>query len=228
MTGDPVNFYVRNRKQISEWAGLRVQTEKLMRDAVSKESPDTALKLMTGESGDADVDFYVRNRSLIEEWDALQGPAGLALHHALLEAATGVGARAHEGKRGWTTVSLPEAELGTLVAERHEPLVELVWTKSDLLSTRRGYAFPRMTLAFNPNTWTKDERLGARAATRKVAHSLGMRRIGDAWWAHWGVLPEINETQSLGDYAAACIDMLNEGSARLYPAVRDWFSELPS
>ena len=212
-----IDFYLAHRHQISEWARLAERVDRLMRDAVKEGSQDKAIKLLNAESGDAEADFYVRNRLLITEWDALQSLAGQALHVELLASAREAGLDAEEGKRGWTEVTFRSPEFDRLRNEQRV-WVHLVWAKQDLLSTRRGYPFPRLSLVLHPDAWTGASRDVVAKATRPVARHLGMTRKG-IWSAHWGMLDEIAESQNLRSYAHACVASLRDASARLYPVL---------
>ena len=213
MTTEKISFYLDHRLQISEWAKLAERVDKLMRDAVKEGSQDKAIKLLNAESDDTEADFYVRNRLLITEWKSLQTLAGDALHAELLASAHEAGFDAGEGKRGWTTVRSPEF---TSLLHEQKVTVELAWTKQDLLSTERGYPFPRLALVLDPARWKDETRDVLVSASRPVAHKLGMKRK-DNWWAHWGTLDAIAESQSLQSYADACVARLRDASVRLHP-----------
>jgi hypothetical protein len=215
VASDKVDFYVRHRRQIDEWARLEKRADSLMRQAVDDGSPDDATKLLRGESGDDEVDFYVRNRVLITEWDALQTLAGEALHTALVDSARAAGFGAYEGKRGWTTVRSPEFDT---LRDKHRVSVELAWTRQDLLSTRRGYPFPRLAMELHPETWTGERREILVRATRAIAGELGMTKK-DKWWVRWRMLEEISSSLDLSSYADACVEALRSASARLYPVL---------
>lgn len=220
MTSDKVAFYLRHRHQIDEWARLEKRADDLMRQAVDQGSRDDATKLLRAESGDDEVDFYVRNRVLITEWDALQTLAGEALHTALVDAARAAGLGAYEGKRGWTTVRSPEFDK---LPDKHRFSVELAWTKQDLLSTRRGYPFPRLSLVGDPETWAGERREILVRATQAIAGELGMTKK-DNWWVRWRMLDEISDSQDLPSYADACVEALRTASARLYPVLLEVIS----
>lgn len=220
MLTEEIGFYLRHRVQISEWAALHERVEKLMRDAVTAGSHDAALRLLNGESGDDEVDFYVRNRALITEWDALQTSAGLALHDALLDAVRNADCRVVEGKRGWTTAMVRTPGLAALRGE-HEAWIEMAWTKQDLLSTRRGFASPRIAIVLKPSRWAGEDRTRVLAATSVVAREQGLTKRQDGWWIHWGVLAEVAESQDLGSYADDCVEQLQEASNRVYPRLLD-------
>lgn len=217
MPADKIDFYLRHRTQISEWAKLGQRAELLMRDAVKEGTVEKATKLLKGEYGDDEVDFYVRNRFLINEWDNLQTIAGQALHTAILATARASGCDANEGKRGWTNVLISSPEIDE-VREEHRIYVEMTWTKQDLLSTRRGYPSPRLALVLHPERWQDDDRAVLVNATRPVAHELGMKKK-DSWWAHWRVLDPIEDTQSLQAYADECLGKLRVAAERLHPVV---------
>lgn len=219
MNADEVDFYVRHRRQISEWAALRGRVSELMRDAVTQGSLDSAVSLLEGSFGDAEVDFYVRNRALITGWNALQVPAGLVLHEALLGAAHEAGCQVTEGNKGWTSMRPLEPELVEFRAE-HEAAFAIFWTKQDLLSTVRGYPFPRIALSLDPSRWEGDRRARVINATRPAAIELGMKKK-DTWWPHWCMLDEISESEDLRTYAAGCVAKLRQVSERLYPPLRD-------
>lgn len=226
MSTDQIEFYLRHRTQISEWAKLAQRTDHLMRDAVKEGSIEKAIKLLNGEYGDDEVDFYVRNRFLITEWDNLQTIAGQALHTAILATARASGCDAHEGKRGWTNVLIRSPEIYK-VREEHKIYVEMTWTKQDLLSTRRGYPSPRLALVLHPERWHDDDRTIIVNATRPVAHELGMKKK-DNWWAHWRVLDPIKDTQSLQTYAEECVGKLRVAAERLHPVVLEGLAAIPS
>jgi hypothetical protein len=217
METDKIGFYLSHRRQISEWAKLAERVDKLMRDAVKEGSQDKAIKLLNAQSGDAEADFYVRNRWLITEWDTLQSLAGQALHAELLASAREAGFDADERKRGWTEVTFRSPEFDRL-RDDQRVWVHLAWTKQDLLSTRRGYPSPRLSLVLHPETWNGVSRDMVAEATRPVAHELGMKKKL-VWSAHWGPLDEIAESQSLQSYADACVARLRDASARLYPVL---------
>jgi hypothetical protein len=220
MATEKVDFYLAHRHQISEWAKLGERVDKLMRDAVKEGSQEKAIKLLLADSGDPEADFYVRNRLLITEWNTLQSLAGQALHTALLGSAGEAGFDAQEGKRGWTTVRTPEFDR---LRNQHRVTVELVWTKQDLLATRRGYPSPRLAVVIDPETWNGADRDELVNASRLVAHEVGMKRR-DNWWAHWGLLDEITDTQTLQSYAEACVARLRDASTRLYPVLVETIS----
>ena len=225
MATDQVAFYLRHRGQISEWAKLEKRVDGLMRDAVEQGEQDKAVMLLRGDSGDPEVDFHVRNRSLISQWDSLQTAAGEALHASLVEAAREGGLHIHQGKQGWTEVRLRSPEFEALRDERSVH-VELVWTKQDLLSTRRGYPFPRLALVLPPATWQGASRNLVVTATRVTAHDLGMKKKV-TWWVHWGMLDAIAESQDPRNYADGCIAKLQEASVRLYPVLLEAISTAP-
>ncbi len=220
MAMQKIDFYLAHRRQISEWAQLGERVDRLMRDAVKARSQEKAIKLLNADSGDAEADFYVRNRLLITEWNALQSLAGQALHTALLDSAREAGFDVQEGKRGWTTVRTPEFDR---LRNQHRVTVELAWTKQDLLAARRGSSSPRVALNLPPARWNGADRDVLVNASRPVAHELGMRRKAN-WWAHWGPLDEITDTQTLQSYAEACVARLRDASGRLYPVLIDAIS----
>lgn len=220
MPSEEIQFYLRHRHEINEWTKLDARVDAFMRDAVNEGDVGKALALLRGESGDAEVDFYVRNRSLIAEWANLQTAAGEALHTALiLTANEEPGCEPYEGKRGWSGVLRRSPEFDELRAE-HGALVEMAWTRQDLLSTRRGYPFPRLALSLTPAQWVDKDRHRVIEATRPVAHEFGMKRT-DAWWVHWRELAPISDSQDIAAYAQACVGTLLEVSARLYPVLRE-------
>lgn len=220
MSEDAIEFYVRHRDQISAWAAVHRRVDQLMREAFAKNSPDLAMKILTAESGDAEVDFYVRNRALIIEWDALQILAGKALHEALLTAAAAAGYGVDEGKNGWITVYVRTAELDEL-REKQRAWVEMAWMKQGLLSTRRGFPFPRIAVTLPPSQWGGENRAVVIGATSIVANELGMKRRGDAWWAHWGVLDAISKSEDLQSYAERCVLRLREVSEHMHPPLQE-------
>jgi hypothetical protein len=224
MTLEKIEFYLRHRRQISEWAKLDKRTDDLMRDAVEEGAHDKATKLLKGASGDPEVDFYVRNRSLITEWDSLQTVAGEALHGTLVAAVRDAGFDAYEGKKGWTTVLFRSPEYDQIRADQ-KVRIELAWTRQDLLSTRRGYAFPRLALV-GPDTWKGQSRDTLVKATWAVAQDLGMKKH-DKWWVHWGMLDPISESQDLRSYADACVAKLQDASRLLYPVLVQPISATP-
>ena len=224
MTPEKIEFYLRHRRQISEWAKLDKRTDDLMRDAVKEGAYDKATKLLKGASGDTEVDFYVRNRSLITEWDSLQTVAGEALHSALLVAAREAGHSPKEGKGGWTEVRFSSPEFDEIRADQ-KVRIDLAWRRRDLLSTRRGYAFPRLALV-GPDTWKGESRDTLVKATWAVAQDLGMKKH-DKWWVHWGMLDPISESQDLRSYADACVAKLQDASRMFYPMLVQPISAAP-
>lgn len=225
MATDAVEFYLRNRRQISAWAELGTRADDLMRDAVKQGAVDKALNLLKGESGEDDVDFYVRNRSLITQWDSLQTDAGAALHAALLSAGPAAGCDAWEGKAGWSEALVRSPEFDKLKDEQ-SVWVQLAWTKQHLLSTRRGYPFPRLALVISPNKWKGESRDHLIKVTRPVAHELGMKKK-DNWWAHWRMFDEIPGSPDLRSYADDCVTKLQEASQLLYPVLATETSTAP-
>ena len=223
MTTDEIAFYLRHRRQITEWAALEGRVHDLLRDTVAEGSVDKAAQLLAGESGDDEVDFYVRNRSLITQWDALQVPAGHALHQALLSAARDAGCPATEHRRGWTSARARSPELDALFDD-WGAWVEFAWTKQDLLSTRRGYRFPRVALLLPPNRWQGDVRAGLIKGTRAVARELGMNKKGGDWWTHWRMLDEISDSQDVESYAAECVTQFRNTANSLCPVLREVIS----
>lgn len=100
--------------------------------------------------------------------------------------------------------------------------VEMAWTKPLLLSTKRGYPFPRAAIVHKPDVWEKEARAHLRHATRPGAADLGMSpRRGDNWWAHWRVLDEIADGQGIDEYAAQCVAWLQKAGAQLTPTLQD-------
>jgi hypothetical protein len=217
MTSREVQFYLRHRRQVTEWAQLEKRVLGLMRDLVSEHAPDKAVDLLRGESGEAEVDFYVRNRSLITEWDGLQAAAGQALHSALLTALRDAKLDPTEGKKGWTSAMI-QFRLGEATEDWNAAL-EMAWTKQDLLSTRRGYAFPRLALVLHPGRLEAETRSLLANATRAEAHAIGLRRKSN-WWVHWATLEGISESQDLETYATRCVAQLQEASARMSPVLQ--------
>lgn len=224
MDSEEIQFYLRHRRQITEWAGLEARTEALMRDAVRKGAEDDAIKLMKGNFGEVEADFYIRNQSLIKQWDSLQTAAGDILHDALLAAAGNLGLPGGVGKMGWTTI---HAVLDSSPLHRHHIQLELAWTKGHLLTTRKGYPSPRIALSLPPAKWNDERRSRLVGATRLVAHELGMTRR-DKWWAHWGILDEISEGQDLHSYADQCLDTLVTAREHLFPIILEVLPSLPT
>lgn len=226
MTNDQVQFYLRHRGQISEWAKLEKRADDLMRDAVKEGAPDKATRLLKGEYGDDEVDFYTRNRLLITEWDNLQTIAGQAVHDALLVAGREAGFDAHEGKRGWTSVSPRSPEIDKL-RDEEKVWVEMAWTKQDMLSTRRGYPFPRLALVLHPDRWEGESRALLINATRPIAHEMGMKRKA-SWSVHWHMLDPISESQDPRSFADECVAKLQRATECLYPRIVETLAALPA
>lgn len=217
---DEVDFYLRHRSQITEWAKLETRLQDVLRDAVVDRDVDRVARLFSAECGDAEVDFYVRNRSMITQWDAVQTVAGQALHQELLTAAENVGWPAYEHKRGWTDVRACSTDLDAIYGTRKAQVI-LAWTKQDLLTTRRGYPYPRIALDLHAPTKrgedpVRDELI---EATRQAAHELGMTKK-DNWWVHWCMLEPVADRQDLGSYAAGCLARLQGAAERLQPILR--------
>lgn len=129
-------------------------------------------------------------------------------------------------KKGWTTVLARSSGMDK-VREEHRISVEMAWTKQDLLSTRRGFAYPQLALVVNPDRWQGDERSVIVEATRSVARDLGMTRK-DSWWAHWGSLDPIAQTQTVEAYADECVATLSLAAERFRPAVLEALAALPT
>ncbi|NCD17155.1 MAG: hypothetical protein EOL91_07550 [Actinobacteria bacterium] len=216
-TADEVQFYARHYRQIEQWAQLEKRVHDVLKDSVKGGDVERALSLISGETGDAELDFYVRNRHLIMQWHSLQPATGLALHQALLGMGKDQFDGAHERRNGWTTVAARSPELEAL--GQRGLYVELAWMKQHLLSTGRGFPFPRLALAHNPDTWDESSRARLRAATSSTAHALGMKRRGDKWWAHWGFLEGIADGQNEDDYAQQCMSIALTAGERLAPVL---------
>jgi hypothetical protein len=219
---EEVEFYLRHRSQIVEWAKLDTRFNDLLRDSVRERDVDKVSKLFAGEFGDAEVDFFSRNRSLITEWAAIQTVAGQALHQALLTAGSAAGCPAHEYPRGLTEARVRGKDYDGFL-ERRRVQVILAWTRQDLLTTGRGYPFPRLALDLGaPEQWQGDGRPELIRATRQVAHELGMKKGGKGnWWVHWGMLEAITDGQDLAAYAAECFYQLQNAAGRFQPILRD-------
>lgn len=225
MTTAEIQFYLSHRSQIAQWAKLESRSDNLMRDIVTGGDADRASQLLKGDSGDDEIDFYVRNRLLINEWDNLQTVAGEALHAALVEATQRAGFDAVDYKRGWFEVRAQSAELNELHDE-FEISIYMAWTKAHLLSTRRGYPFPRVALELRPSTWQGERRQALIKATQGPAHELGMKRK-NTWWVHWRMLNPIPESQQLQAYADDCVARLQEAATRLQPVLQEALTTIP-
>lgn len=218
MDVEQIDFYMRNRHQISEWAALRDRVAGLLADAVTQGSRDAAIGLLEGSTGDPEIDFYVRNRQLIAEWDALQVPAGLALHEALLTAARDAGFMVSEERKGWTSARPLEPELVDLRAN-HGAAFAIFWTKQDLLSTVRGFQFPRIVFSLDPDRWAGRARASVVDATRAAALEWGLKARKDKWWPYWRMLDGISESENISTYAVGCVDALGQFARHLYPSL---------
>ena len=216
---DKIDFYLRHRAEILQWASLEDRTHDMLGDAVKSGDTEQASRLFAGSSGEDEIDFFVRNRFLIAEWNAVQVAAGEALHLELLAAGQRVDFSVREGKRGWSSIRATSSDLEKIY-DSYRVEIMLGWTKSDLLSTRRGYPFPRLALSLDPERWTDDGRARLTAATRETAAELGMTKH-DKWWCHWRVMDPIANAEELTSYATACVERLNDAAVVLGRIVLD-------
>ncbi len=219
MTTDAIGFYLSHRDQITQWAKLEGRVDALMRDAVNEGNANAAINLLKGTSGDQEADFYVRNQALIREWDDLQIEAGQALHRELLAVGREADYKVKENARHYSSVGYRSPEFDDL-GTRYGIRLELVWMKQDLLSTRRGYRYPRLALHVHKDNWEGENRQSLITATRPVAHELGMKERGD-WQLHYGMLDPDFESLDPRGYAEQFVAILSDAATRLYPVIEE-------